>query len=396
MTSSINDSLKQKDDSRHESPYMGLDREIITRGHANETLLPQPQPSKPKETILPTQSTRNENGLHEHNIEVVKGQEKLVSLESMLRNAKLGYKAESLLNRMLTWTGIPRKDSKTKGETGSFRSLAKNYGKRGHVIGHGAFGTVRIVYKLNAEDPASSQLFAVKEFKQRSQDSFEKHKKRILSEFSISSSMFHPHIVVTFELFQNAQGAFCQVMEYCSGGDLYTLILLAGQLNMTEADCFFKQLMRGIEYLHEMGVAHRDLKPENILLTQRGMIKIADFGNAECFRMAWETEVHTLSGVCGSGPYIAPEEYVDKEFDGRAVDIWASGMIYMSMRAGYHIWTTSQRGKDKSFECYVQNRKKETGYKPIELLERVSSCTLLCDCTDTKSGWMPERRLLDA
>lgn len=133
--------------------------------------------------------------------------------------------------------------------------------------------------------------------------------------------MHHPHVVTTLDLLQNAKSASCQIMEYCSGGDLYSFILAAGQLEMAEADCFFKQLMRGVEYLREMGVAHRDLKLENIPLTQRGTVKIADFGNAECFRMAWETEVHMISEVCGSRPYIAPEEYVDKQFDSRAVDI---------------------------------------------------------------------------
>jgi protein-serine/threonine kinase len=75
-------------------------------------------------------------------------------------------------------------------------------------------------------------------------------------------------------------------MEYCAGGDLKTLVLRAGRLETSEADCYFKQLMRGLEYLHEMGVAHRDLKLENLLPTADGALKITDFGNAECFRLA--------------------------------------------------------------------------------------------------------------
>ena len=35
-------------------------------------------------------------------------------------------------------------------------------------------------------------------------------------------------------------------MEFCAGGDLYTLVLAAGKLEVMEADCYFKQLMRGI------------------------------------------------------------------------------------------------------------------------------------------------------
>jgi protein-serine/threonine kinase len=84
--------------------------------------------------------------------------------------------------------------------------------------------------------------------------------------------------------------------------------------------------MRGIEYMHEMGVAHRDLKLENLLPTTHGALKIADFGNGECFGLAWEKEVHMVAGICDSMPYIAPEECQDGEFDPRAVDIWATGV----------------------------------------------------------------------
>jgi protein-serine/threonine kinase len=112
--------------------------------------------------------------------------------------------------------------------------------------------------------------------------------KRLTAEFCISSSMRHPNVIATLDLLLDTKGVYCQVMELCSGGDLHTVILTAGQLEETEADCFFKQLMRGVGYMHEMGVARRDLKLENILLTQRGTIKITDFGNAECFRTAWE------------------------------------------------------------------------------------------------------------
>jgi protein-serine/threonine kinase len=77
-------------------------------------------------------------------------------------------------------------------------------------------------------------------------------------------------------------------MAFCSDSDLHSLVYSVGTLKWYEADCFFKQLMRGIEYLHEMGVAHRDLKPENLLLTWHGSLKISDFSNSECVRLTWE------------------------------------------------------------------------------------------------------------
>ncbi|KAI3281830.1 hypothetical protein DTO002I6_9667 [Penicillium roqueforti] len=105
-----------------------------------------------------------------------------------------------------------------------------------------------------------------------------------------------------------------------------------GQLEKAEADCFFKQLMRGANYLHEMGIAHRDLKPENLFLTSNDCLKISDFGDAECFRLAWETDIHMSRTRRGSRPYVSPEQYLDQEFDPSSVDIWAAAMTYLVMR----------------------------------------------------------------
>ena len=52
--------------------------------------------------------------------------------------------------------------------------------------------------------------------------------------------------------------------------------------------------MRGVECIHEMGVAHLDLTPENLLLAGNGLLKISDFGNSECVRLAWDKDVHTV------------------------------------------------------------------------------------------------------
>jgi protein-serine/threonine kinase len=87
--------------------------------------------------------------------------------------------------------------------------------------------------------------------------------------------------------------------------------------------------------------------------------------------MAWEKEAHMTAGLCGSAPYIAPEEYVDKEFDPRAVDVWATGVIYMAMRTGRHLWRLAQKDEDEFYERYLEGRRDEDGYAPIEILHRV-------------------------
>lgn len=260
-------------------------------------------------------------------------------------------------------TTIARRDS---------LSLAEKYGRCQEVLGKGSFGVVRVCHKKTTNPTGSGRseiLYAVKEFKKKTSEPTEKYAKRLTSEFCISTSLRHTNIIMTLDLFQDVKGDYCEVMEYCAGGDLFTLIITAGRLEYLEADCYFKQLIRGIVYMHEMGVCHRDLKPENLLLTSDGTLKIIDFGNSECFKMAWEKDVHLSGGVCGSSPYIAPEEYTQDEFDPRPVDVWACGVIYMAMRTGRQLWKMAQKD-DPFFSKYLRKRKEKGGYEPIENLKR--------------------------
>lgn len=268
-------------------------------------------------------------------------------------------------------------------------SLIQKYGKCQEIIGKGAYGTVRVAHKFDRNTQCEI-LYAVKEFKRRSQENEGHFHKRLTSEFCISSSLHDINIIYTLDLMKDTRGEYCQVMEYCDGGDLYSLILARdGGLHQDEADCFFKQLIRGVVYMHSMGIAHCDLKPENLLLTTNGVLKISDFGNAECFRMAWETEVHLSNGVCGSRPYIAPEQFRDKEFDPRGADVWAIGVIYMAMRSGSYLWQVAVPDEDEYYEKYIKARKKKNGYEQIETLRRVRCRNVIYSILDPS----PVRRI---
>jgi protein-serine/threonine kinase len=336
-----------------------------------------PPPTKDKRPVASQRYVvaQEARGGHEHHLKSAKRQEKL---SDMFRNVISGKKSaehegEQQLSLMSGWVDQLKRErdvlaADKRGGPNATASLVEKYGKCQEIVGRGAFGIVRISHKRS---DTGEQLFAVKEFRRRPEENEKKYSKRLTAEFCISSSLRHPNVIHTLDLLQDSKGDYCEVMEFCAGGDLYTLVLAAGKLEVNEADCFFKQMMRGVEYMHEMGVAHRDLKPENLLLTTHGALKITDFGNGECFRMAWESETHMVTGLCGSAPYIAPEEYVDKEFDARAVDVWATGVIYMAMRTGRHLWRVAKKEDDEFYERYLEGRRDEEGYAPIESLHRV-------------------------
>ncbi|KAF3926021.1 hypothetical protein ABW20_dc0108135 [Dactylellina cionopaga] len=314
------------------------------------------------------------DGNHSHNLKSARRQEKL---SDMFRDLILGKRREDLhdhdnLNLVSSWVEQLKADkdklaADKKGGPNATSTLVEKYGKCQEVVGRGAFGIVRISHKADPNHEGKEQLYAVKEFRRRPQESAKRYNKRLTSEFCISSSLRHPNVIHTLDLLQDSKGDYCEVMEYCAGGDLYTLILSAGKLDCAEADCYFKQLMRGVEYMHEMGVAHRDLKPENLLLTSP----------------------HKTCGLCGSAPYISPEEYVEKEFDPRAVDVWATGVIYMAMRTGRHLWRVAKKEEDEFFKKYLEGRKDEAGYGPIESLHRARCRNVIYSILDPN----PTRRI---
>lgn len=186
-------------------------------------------------------------------------------------NPKLNRKQSSYKgsDRGSTKAGSDRGD----GDGGSTASLLKKYGVCDKAaIGKGATAVVRLAHKW---DRREEKLYAVKEFRKRRKNETEKdYVKKLTSEFCISSTLHHPNIVETVDLVQDEAQHWCEVMEYCPGGDLYAAIKKGG-MSSGEVECSFKQVLLGIQYLHSMGVAHRDIKPENLLLDGRGHVKVS-------------------------------------------------------------------------------------------------------------------------
>jgi serine/threonine protein kinase len=171
-------------------------------------------------------------------------------------------------------------------------------------------------------------------------------------------------------------------MEYCTGGDLFSLIL-RGFMKDAEKLCCFKQLLRGVAYLHDHGIAHRDIKPENLLITSDGHLKITDFGVSEVFsgrhpgaagiRCGTDMVGLRLSkpGIVGSAPYISPEVQ-NKEgqckhptdrtppnghsgpYDARKLDVWSCAMVYIVLIFGGPLWRKANIPESPKYEKYVE------------------------------------------
>mmetsp|Transcript_329 Transcript_329/g.600 ORF Transcript_329/g.600 Transcript_329/m.600 type:complete len:1288 (+) Transcript_329:87-3950(+) len=146
-------------------------------------------------------------------------------------------------------------------------------------ISSGAFGTVLLVRKKKTKD-----LFAVKVLP-RSRFSRKKQQSRqIMAERNIMAIASSDFIVNFYYSFQSQSNLYF-VMEYCPGGDVFSLLrrhLSNGSaFSVPMARQFLAETVLALLHLHENGIIHRDLKPDNLLICADGHIKLTDFGLSE-------------------------------------------------------------------------------------------------------------------
>ncbi|KAK9452776.1 kinase-like domain-containing protein [Dipodascopsis uninucleata] len=222
--------------------------------------------------------------------------------------------------------------------------LNKKYGRFGKVLGSGAGGSVRLMKRSS-----DGTTFAVKEFRARhAYESEREYSKKVTAEFCIGSTLHHPNIIETLDIMQE-NGKFYEVMEYCPY-DLFAIVM-SGQMSRPEIYCVFKQILSGVSYLHDMGLAHRDLKLDNCVVSENGIVKIIDFGSASVFRYPFESEIVRAHGIVGSDPYLAPEVCSELKYDPQPADIWSIAIIFCCMLLRRFPWK-APRKSDNSFRLF--------------------------------------------
>ena len=167
--------------------------------------------------------------------------------------------------------------------------LEAKYGKFGKVLGSGAGGSVRLLKRSTY-----GVTFAVKQFREKhSWESEKDYSKKVTAEFCIGSTLHHGNIIETMDIIQEGHRWF-EVMEYAPY-DLFSIVM-TGKMSREEIACSFLQIVNGVSYLHSMGLAHRDLKLDNVVVSDRGIMKLIDFGSATVFRYPFEDDIVLASG----------------------------------------------------------------------------------------------------
>src|SRR5690349_8240383 len=146
-------------------------------------------------------------------------------------------------------------------------------------------------------------------------------RERVAREARVSASLNHPHVVAIYDSGED-NGQVFLVMELVDGPSLRD----AKGLSVAEIVEIACQLCDALAHAHAHGIVHRDLKPENVLLAPGADgpdAKLADLGLARSRRA---TRITSEGAVLGTALYLAPEQALSLDVDGRA-DLYALGAL---------------------------------------------------------------------
>lgn len=151
------------------------------------------------------------------------------------------------------------------------------------------------------------------------------------AEAKAAARLVNPHVVSVFDQGIDRDRPFI-VMEYVPGCTLRHLITRQAPLTPIHALDLMEPIVSALASAHEDGLVHRDVKPENVLISDRGEIKVADFGLA---RAVGNQTVSATSGLLiGTVSYIPPELVTSGRADERS-DVYSAGIVLFEMLTGH-------------------------------------------------------------
>src|SRR5439155_9251690 len=202
--------------------------------------------------------------------------------------------------------------------------IGKTVGKYRIVgqLGRGGMGTV---YK--ALDLTLEREVAIKVLNPELADT--KIMNRFRAEATTLAKLNHPEIATIYELFRSETDLLI-VMEFVRGETLEKIALRLGAAPPDNAAYLVDRVLSALEHAHRAGIVHCDIKPANIMVSAHGGVKIMDFGTAR----VRGAERGTVDGyMMGTPAYMAPEQVLGQEVDGRA-DLYAVGVVFYRLLTG--------------------------------------------------------------
>src|SRR5439155_5704701 len=168
---------------------------------------------------------------------------------------------------------------------------------------------------------------------------------RLRREARAASALSHANICTIYDIDDDDERPFI-VMELLKGATLRDL-LARGPLTIRQVVDMAIQVADALDAVHAQGILHRDIKPANLFLTDRGQVKILDFGLAKQLPQHMDSATTagtpidhlTTAGVAiGTVSYMSPEQVTGEALDGRT-DLFSLGIVLYECVTGRRPFT---------------------------------------------------------
>jgi serine/threonine protein kinase len=204
-----------------------------------------------------------------------------------------------------------------------------------NLIGKGGMATVYLANHNTLNKPVAIKLLN-KEYIHN-----ENVRKRFLAEARNLFSLNHPNIIKVTDLIDDGE-TVAFVMEYMEGQTLKDYLDEKGKLSDEEIKKLFVQMLDAVDYVHEQGLIHRDIKPSNFMMTNKGLIKLLDFGIAK--NTDSNSTDYTQTGTTqnmGTPMYMSPEQIKSTKDVTAQTDIYSLGVVLWQMVMGRKPYDTN-------------------------------------------------------
>ncbi len=172
--------------------------------------------------------------------------------------------------------------------------------------------------------------------------------KRFLREIAFAQKLSHHRLVPVLDS-GDIKKFLYYVMPFIAGYNVREYLEREKRLEVGFAVSVACDVLDGLEYAHEQGIAHRDVKPENILVAPEGGV-LVDLGIARAIAVAGKDRITKSGFVVGTDLYMSPEQTDDTlEIDGRT-DLYSLGVVVYEMLAG--VPPFQQGGSDDVMEAH--------------------------------------------
>jgi len=170
---------------------------------------------------------------------------------------------------------------------------------------------------------------------------------RFSREAQVLAALNHPHVAAIYGL--EEQGPLRGLVLELVDGETLADRIARGPLTVDESLRLAAQIAEAMEAAHETGTVHRDLKPANVKITEKGSVKVLDFGLAKALigdpaaspnttQSPTITASPTQAGIIlGTASYMSPEQARGRNVDRRS-DVWSFGVILFEMLTGQRLF----------------------------------------------------------